>query len=193
MTSFRTTPAYRQADPPVGPAAAGRPSRTVRRWANAMLAGAVLCVGLMAGLFFAFTVSVMPGLQAGGDRTFVTAMQHINAAIENGVFGLVFVGALLFPAAAAILLFAAGRRAAAGWVAGATVLYLLVLAVTMGIEVPLNDGLARAGDPSRIADLAAVRLRFESTWVPVNNLRTLLNTLSLLCLVPAAWPTSRVD
>ncbi|MEU8928226.1 hypothetical protein AB0D10_46310, partial [Kitasatospora sp. NPDC048545] len=63
------------------------------RAAGPVLAGATVAMGLMAGLFFAFDVSVMPGLAAGDDRTYVTAMQHINKSIENGMFGLVFVGA----------------------------------------------------------------------------------------------------
>ncbi|MER6362184.1 hypothetical protein [Kitasatospora sp. NPDC001527] len=54
-----------------------------------VLATATTAMGLMSGLFFAFDVSVMPGLAAGDDRTYVTAMQHINAAITNPVFAAV--------------------------------------------------------------------------------------------------------
>ena len=181
------------AGPPPVAAPPRRPSRALRRWANAMLAAALVCMGLMAGIFFAFTVSVMPGLQAGDDKTFVTAMQHINAAIENGLFGLVFAGALLFTAVAAVLQFASGRRAAAAWAFGAAALYFVVLGLTMGIEVPLNDKLAAAGNPDRIADLARVRHDFESVWVPVNDARTLINTLALLCLAPALWRPAKAD
>jgi uncharacterized membrane protein len=193
-------PAYQQQPFPPGPTAgpaggplAGprRPSVAARRWTNAMLAVGIACMGLMAGLFFGFTVSVMPGLQAGDDTTFVTAMQNINAAIENGLFGLTFSGALIFPAIATVLLFVTGRRKAALWAAGATVLYFLVLVLTMGIEVPLNDKLAKAGDPSKIGDIAKVRSDFENTWVPVNNIRTLLNCLAFFFLIPALWRPAR--
>ncbi|GGR09773.1 membrane protein [Actinoplanes ianthinogenes] len=145
-----------------------------------VLTAALVCTGLMAGIFFAFTVSVMPGLANTDDRTFVTAMRQINAAIENGLFGLVFVGALALPALAAVLLARSGRRAAAWWAGAAAVLYLLVLILTMAVEVPLNDQLAQAG-----TDFARARHDFEGTWVPVNNLRTVLNTLALACLGPA--------
>jgi uncharacterized membrane protein len=162
-----------------------------RRWVHGTLAAALLCTGLMAGLFLAFTVAVLPGLRDADDRTFVTAMQSINAAIQNGLFGLVFSGALIFSALGAVLLHATGRRRAAVWAAAATVLYIIVLVLTMGVEVPLNDRLAHAGNPAHLHDPAGVRERFESTWVPVNNLRTLLNTLAFGCLIPALWQPSR--
>jgi uncharacterized membrane protein len=184
-------PVYQQPYPPGPPAAPRRPSVAARRWTNAMLAAAITCMGLMAGLFFGFTVSVMPGLQAGDDTTFVTAMQNINAAIENGLFGLVFSGAFIFPAIATVLLFITGRRKAALWAAGATALYFIVLVLTMGIEVPLNDKLAKAGDPSKISDIAKVHDDFVNTWIPVNNVRTLLNTLAFFFLVPALWRPAR--
>ncbi|MER8105939.1 anthrone oxygenase family protein [Kitasatospora sp. NPDC094016] len=152
------------------------------RAAGPVLAGATIAMGLMAGLFFAFDVSVMPGLAAGDDRTYVTAMQHINSSIENGMFGLVFVGAFAATGVAAWLQHKAGRRRAALWAAGATVLYVVALMVTMGVNIPLNNELAAAGDPSQIHDFAGVRAKFEGTWVAANMLRTLLCTAGLAAL-----------
>ncbi|MFJ4184878.1 MULTISPECIES: DUF1772 domain-containing protein [unclassified Kitasatospora] len=150
--------------------------------AGPVLVGATIAMGLMAGLFFAFDVSVMPGLAAGDDRTYVTAMQHINKSIENGMFGLVFVGAFVATGVAAWLQHKAGRRQAALWAAGATLLYVVALMVTMGVNIPLNNDLAAAGDPSQIHDFAAVRTKFEGTWVAANMLRTALCTAGLLAL-----------
>ncbi|GAA3032927.1 DUF1772 domain-containing protein [Streptomyces lactacystinicus] len=152
------------------------------RAAGPLLVGATVAMGLMAGLFFAFDVSVMPGLAAGDDRTYVTAMQHINKSIENGLFGLVFVGAFAATGLAAWLLHKAGRRRAALWAALATALYVVALIVTMGVNIPLNNELAAAGDPSQIHDFAAVRARFADSWVPANMLRTALCTGGLLAL-----------
>ncbi|MGW7449666.1 anthrone oxygenase family protein [Kitasatospora sp. NPDC054795] len=152
------------------------------RAAGPLLVGATVAMGLMAGLFFAFDVSVMPGLAAGDDRTYVTAMQHINKSIENGLFGLVFVGALAATGLAAWLLHKAGRRRAALWAALATALYVVALIVTMGVNIPLNNELAAAGDPSQIHDFAAVRARFADSWVPANMLRTALCAGGLLAL-----------
>lgn len=168
--------------PAVAPApSGGRGSRA----AGPLLAVGTVATGLMAGLFFAFDVSVMPGLADGDDRTYVTAMQHINKAIENGVFGLVFVGALVATGLAAFLQYRAGRRTVAIWAAAATLLYLGALVVTAAVNLPLNSELARAGDPTQIQDFAAVRAAFESTWTAGNLVRTLLCTAGLAALVRA--------
>jgi uncharacterized membrane protein len=55
-----------------------------------VLGAAVLTMGLLAGLFYAHSVSVMPGLGQADDRTIVDAMRQINEAVENPVFFLSF-------------------------------------------------------------------------------------------------------
>lgn len=163
------------------------PAPARQRPTTVLLGAAALCMGLMAGLFFAFTVSVMPGLGAGDDRTFITAMQNINDKIENGLFGLTFTGALLLALIVAPLLWRGRQRAAALWTGAAASCYLLVLVLTMGVEIPLNNALAAAGPADRIADLATVRHDFESVWVPVNDVRTVLCVLAFACLMPALY------
>ena len=69
----------------------------------------------------------------------------------------------------------------------ALVLYGIVLALTFGINVPLNDQLDRAGDPERIADLAHVRDRFEGPWVAANIVRTVLSTAAVAALARAIF------
>jgi hypothetical protein len=58
-----------------------------------VLAAALVAMGLLAGLFYAYACSVMPGLSDAGDRSFIDSMQQINKAIENPVFFLTFLGA----------------------------------------------------------------------------------------------------
>ncbi|MFF7676073.1 DUF1772 domain-containing protein [Actinacidiphila glaucinigra] len=152
---------------------------------DAVLVAATVAVGLMAGLFFAFSVAVMPGLAKAADRTLVDAMQRINTAIRNGWFLLVFGGSLLLCAGAVVLCLRDGGRGPLPWVIAATVLHLAVLAVTFGVSIPLNDRLDAAGDPGDpggLADAAGVRERFEAAWVRWNLVRTLLCTGALGCL-----------
>ena len=85
-----------------------------------VLGAAALTMGLLAGLFYAYSVSVMPGLAQADDRTLVDAMQHINEAIENPVFLLTFFGAPLLAVAALIL---ERRSAALGCLAYALLLH----------------------------------------------------------------------
>ncbi|GAA2078012.1 DUF1772 domain-containing protein [Actinomadura alba] len=147
------------------------------------LVAATIAMGLAAGLYYAYACSVMLGLGKADDRTFVEGMQKINVAILNGWFFLTFAGALLLTAVAAVLHFRGdGGRAAFAWIVAALVLYVVVLIVTMGFNVPLNDRLEAAGDPARIADLAAVRENFEAAWVRWNIVRTLACTAAFGCL-----------
>ncbi|GAT68582.1 membrane protein [Planomonospora sphaerica] len=145
----------------------------------AVLIGATVSTGLMAGLFYAFAVAVMPGLGRAGDRTFVEAMQRINVAILNGWFAAAFAGAALLTAAAGLLHLG---RPELPWIAAAFVAYGAALVVTFRMNIPLNDALDAAGEPGRIPDLAAVRGRFEAAWVRWNVVRALVCTAALALL-----------
>ncbi|GAA1234786.1 hypothetical protein GCM10009665_26210 [Kitasatospora nipponensis] len=149
-----------------------------------VLLAATVLTGLTAGIYFAFCVAVMPGLGQSDDHTFVEAMQRINVAIQNGWFGLAFGGALVLGLVAAFQHRHGEGRPALGWITAGVVLYVISLLITMGLSVPLNHQLAAAGSPGTIHDLAAVRARFEATWVRWNVARTLVTTASLVCL---AW------
>ena len=167
-----------------------RPARAARHRledgrTGLVLGSALIAMALIAGLFYAFSVAVMTGLAKVDDRTFVDTMQRINRAIQNPMFFLTFFGALVLTAGAAVQQRRHGPVAAARWVVAALVLYALVLAVTFGINVPLNDQRDRAGDPDRIADLAHVRTRFEGPWVAANLVRALLSTASVAALARA--------
>ncbi|WP_217197119.1 anthrone oxygenase family protein [Streptomyces buecherae] len=149
------------------------------------LLAATLTTGLMAGLFAAFGYAVMPGLAGSSDRTFVEAMQKINASILNGWFMFCFLGGIAFTALALALSLRSGAdRAALPWIIAGLVLYLAMLVITSGVNVPLNDQLAKAGDPARIADLAAARRDFEARWVTWNTVRAVANIAAFAVL---AW------
>jgi uncharacterized membrane protein len=146
------------------------------------LIAATITTGLMAGLFYAYACSVMPGLGRADDRTFVSAMQQINVAIVNGWFLIIFLGALGFTALAAALHLPAGGRGALPWIAAGLVLYVIALGTTIGLNIPLNNELTAAGDPDGIVDLAAVRERFEAAWVRWHLVRTVASTVAFGCL-----------
>lgn len=161
-----------------------RPPQTdsLARWASLALYAALVTIGLMAGLFYAWDVSVMPGFARLDDRTFVAAMQILIVAIENSAFFLVLYGAFGFTAAAALLQRRRGQRLAARWITAALALYVVALVVTMAVHMPLNDALVAAGDPSQLTDLAAARDDFEVPWRVANVARTVTCGLALVCL-----------
>jgi uncharacterized membrane protein len=152
---------------------------------DVVLVLATASVGLMAGVFFAYAVAVMPGLGRTDDRTFVGAFQAMDRAIVNPLFLIVFVSALAITVFAAAVHLGDESRSAVPWILAAAVLYLVVFVITVRVNVPLNDAIKAAGDPEQI-DAAAVRERFsEATWVRWNVVRTGLTTAALGCLAIA--------
>lgn len=161
-----------------------RPTSTTLR--RLVLGAAAVTTGLMAGSFYVFSCAVMPALGRSDDRTFIEVMRNINDVIENPVFFAGFFGALLLTAAAAWQ----QRRSPGprGWILAALAVYAVAFLITSGVNVPLNNALADAGDPARIADPAAVRDRFEDAWVAWNIVRALLCTAALALLLRASSP-----
>lgn len=143
---------------------------------------ATVTMGIAAGVYFTFSVGIIPGLSASDDRTFVIAMQEIIVAIENPVFFLVFFGALLLSGAAAIVHGRSGLRVVAAWEWAAFVCYAVSLAITFFVSVPLNDDLVAAGHPDQISDIGTVVADFEGPWVVSNIGRVVAGTLALVCL-----------
>ena len=141
----------------------------------ASLMAATISMGLVAGVFGLYAHTIMPGLGKTDDRTFVGAFQSIDRAIINPWFiGGGFFGALVFTIVAAI---AHIGWDGLPWIVAALVLYLFALVITIAVNVPLNDGIKAAGDPERIADLAAVRKRFnEARWTSWNLVRAVTST-----------------
>ncbi|UAK34346.1 DUF1772 domain-containing protein [Nocardia asteroides] len=153
----------------------------------AALVLATLATGLIAGLFYAYANSVMPALARTDDRAMIDVMQKINVVIINPWFMIGFLGTVGFTILAAALHLGREHRATLVWIGLALVLNVIAFAVTSGLNVPLNDQLAAAGDPSSIADLAAVRADFESVWVRWNIVRGVFHTLAFLALCGALF------
>jgi uncharacterized membrane protein len=149
-----------------------------------VLTAAVVAMGLLAGLYYAFDVAVMPALTAADDRTLVDAMQQMIDKIENPAFFLTFLGAPVLAAVALSQARRSGAAATARWIVAGLAFYAVMVVVTFAFHFPLNDELKEAGDPARIEDLAAVRADFVTPWVAWNIVRTLATTAAFACL---AW------
>ena len=147
------------------------------------LIGAIITMGLVAGVFSLYAHTIMPGLKHTDDRTFVAAFQAIDRAIINPWFMAGgFLGALAFTTAAAAVNL---HRPALPWILAALVLYLAAFIATLAVNVPLNDTIKAAGDPAHITDPAAVRHRFhEARWAAWNLMRAITSTAAFGSL---AW------
>jgi uncharacterized membrane protein len=145
-----------------------------------------LFTSLIAGLFFAWEVSVIVGLKKISNRSFVETMWNINRRIQNPVFLTVFIGcALLFPLCTYWHFDL--EHTSSYWFLAATLLYLLgVMAVTIFGNVPLNDQLDRIElDKAGDAALSTARQTYERPWNRFNRIRTVFAILSLVSLLVA--------
>lgn len=148
---------------------------------------ATLTVGLVAGIFFDWAVSIMPSLAQSDDRTYVVLMQKTVTTMNNSpLFLFSFMGAFIFTVVAAVFQHRLGARAAFRWIIAGLLLYLVAFLITMGVHLPINDTLEKAGDPDTI-DLAALRAETESSWVNAHTARTIAAVGALGCLCRALW------
>ena len=146
-----------------------------------LLATAV-ATALIAGLFYAYSCSVNPGLGALSDKEYLTAMQSINKAIQNPLFALSFMGTLLLLPISTYLNYQPGFSGSSGWLLAATGLYTIgVFGITVFGNVPLNEALAQLNLPSlSVEELSQQRVKFEIPWNQLHFLRTIASIVSLI-------------
>ncbi len=165
----------------------------MERFQGAALVAATITMGIMTGVFQLYAYAIMPGLGKTDDRTFVGAFQSIDRSILNPLFLVTFFGALVFTGLAVLFVVRGDGQSVLPWVVVALVLYALVVVLTLAVNVPLNDQIKAAGDPDRIANLAAVRERFdEAKWVRWNLVRAVACTVAFGCLTWALVLHGRV-
>jgi uncharacterized membrane protein len=146
---------------------------------------ATLATGLVAGVFYAYAVSVNLGLAAQPDASYVATMQAINERIENPVFFLSFFGAVLFLLAALAVHLPKPRSSRFWLIALASALYVGGgFLLTVVVNVPLNEELARVADASA-GELARARAGYEGPWNFWNGVRAVLSSLAFVVLVGA--------
>jgi uncharacterized membrane protein len=151
-----------------------------------IMLGAVVLTGLSAGLFYAWSVSVIPGTQKVMDTTYLETMQSINRAILNPAFFAVFFGSLVFLSIGSIYEFQ--TNGTVFWLLlGASISYLIgTLGVTGLGNVPLNDQL----DALQLMELStekvvAFRKYYEDNWNRFHMIRTAFAVLSFLLVTLA--------
>ncbi|MED7929488.1 anthrone oxygenase family protein [Nonomuraea sp. LP-02] len=123
--------------------------------------------GLLAGLFYAFSMSVMPGLNAIEPAQAEAAMRSVNRKILNPWLFLVFLGS---PVAALVAGLLAGGAAAVWFLAAAGVGFAGSFLVTVAVNVPMNNAL----------DAGTMRWKdYSRRWTAWNTVRAVASTVSL--------------
>ncbi|QYC45223.1 hypothetical protein Nocox_38365 [Nonomuraea coxensis DSM 45129] len=123
--------------------------------------------GLLAGLFYAFSMSVMPGLNAVEPERAEAAMRSVNRKILNPWLFLVFLGS---PVAALVAGLLADGAAAVWFLAAAGVGFAGSFLVTVAVNVPMNNALDAGTMPWK---------DYSRRWTAWNTLRAAASVVSL--------------
>ena len=167
----------------VGREAAG-PKSILSICRTLMLGGATLTTGLVAGVFYAYAVSVDLGLAAQPDGSYVATMQEINDRIQNPLFFASFFGSVLFLLAALVVHLPGPRSGRFRLISLACLLYIGGgFLLTAFVNVPMNDQLAAVDPDAPARVLARARDAYEGPWDFWNGVRTVFSTLSFVALI----------
>ncbi len=141
----------------------------------------LLLFGLITGFFYAYSCSVMFGLDASDPRHAIAAMQGINREVRNLMFAPSFFGTPVAAALTAGLLYLRDKNVASLAFGSASLLYVsAAMFPTFLINVPMNDALAKAAIPENLADANALWQAYSSRWTWWNGFRTAASAASLL-------------
>jgi uncharacterized membrane protein len=141
---------------------------------------ALVLTGAVFGVFFAFSTSVLPGLDAIRPGPAVSAMTSMNRAILNPLFLASFVGPPLVAAAAGVLLLARDATGAAVLFLAAAGVYVLgAIVPTAAVNVPLNNALAAAPEPADETAATRVWSAFSPRWTRYNHWRVVGSLIAL--------------
>jgi len=143
----------------------------------------VLLNALSAGLFFAWSVSVILGTKKVGDYTYLESMQSINREILNPLFFAVFFGSVITLFLSGILHYS--DKAMFGLLIASAMVYLIgTFGVTAFGNVPLNNELESLKiSELHMSELKHFRSYYESKWNRYHTIRTIANMVSFILLL----------
>lgn len=151
-----------------------------------VLALATLATGLIAGVFYDWSVSVTLGLADQPDASYVATMNAITRRIENPLFFASFLGAVPFLILAFALHFRRPRSGRFWLIALACVLYIGGgFLLTMFVNVPMSYQLAAVDPDASARVLAEARDAYEGPWNFWNDVRAVSSSLAFVALVGA--------
>ena len=138
--------------------------------------GAIGC-GVMAGIYFAFSVFIMKSLSEISPAAGIAAMQSINLVIVRSPFIPLFFGTSLAALASAVI-------AALDWgapgnlslLAAGVIYFAGMFLCTLFFNIPLNNKLAAVDPGSKQG--RQVWAHYLQAWTRWNHARTLASTLA---------------
>jgi uncharacterized membrane protein len=162
---------------------------------NMILLITTVIMGLTAGIFYCWSVSVTPGLALLSDKEYIDAFQQLNRAILNPLFLLCFMGTLFLLPISTWVYYQKPLPLRFWLLLAASILYLVgVMGVTMMANVPMNEALDTFNtNTATIAEISAKRQGHEGQWNFLNNIRTICCIICLTLTVIACMTASDGD
>jgi len=150
---------------------------------------AILTTALSAGLFYAWQVSVIPGLKNIPSKSYLEVMQSINRAILNPGFFIIFFGSLILMILSVYFQYKVNINIGFWLITGGTICYALgTFGVTVLGNVPMNEALDIIHiDTLSWEELENTRLSFEKRWNQLHTVRTIFSVLAFVLLLLGAF------
>lgn len=149
---------------------------TVLLWA------AALSSGLIAGVYFAFSVFIMQAFGKIDTAQSIAAMNSINEVILRSLFMPLFFGSSIISVLLIVFAYIHWNESDAGLILIAGIIYFIgMFACTAIFNVPLNNTLARTDIKNK--NTKQVWSHYLKTWTQWNHLRTISSLItSILCI-----------
>lgn len=144
----------------------------------------IVLLGGAYGVFFAYSNSVVPGLDQIAAERAVDAMRRINVVIVNPLFLTTFIGPVGTGAVTGFLLLGLAESTSAYLFFAATVVYLIGGVVITGrLNIPLNNVL----ENSASTDWSTRWSEFSPVWRRWNAVRAFLSMVALVLCGVGLW------
>lgn len=145
---------------------------------TALLWTAALSSGLVAGIYFAFSVFIMQAFGKIETAQSVAAMNAINETILRSLFMPLFFGSTIISVILIVIALVHWGDAGSGMTLIAGAIYFIGMFVcTVVFNVPLNNLLAGLKEENS-TNAEAVWSRYLKTWTRWNHLRTVSSLLT---------------
>jgi uncharacterized membrane protein len=143
---------------------------------------------LVAGVMWGTWLSLARTMTEYDAATFLADGQHMISNLATAM-AVLMTSAVLVGAFVVVLLFW-GRSTVAGWLALAGLLLMIaVMAITLVVEVPIDDMIAKWTEATLPSDWQEIRAR----WAAFHTLRTFVSLGAVAAAVAAALTTRPVE
>ena len=153
---------------------------TMDNLVTALTISSAASAAMMAGVYFAFSTSVMGALREQPGPSAIATMQSANEVILNPLFMLLFVGSALSCLGLAITAKLSDQPLPWVRIAAAVLFIVGSFVLTAAVNVPLNDKLA-AVDPSSASGLEVWR-EYLDKWTAWNHVRAASSAVAAIAL-----------